>query len=109
MGLGQNETTRGLLVVVFVSVYQGSILGTYFRPTSIYSPGVFGCSQHWGPVLRGCPLPFAPGMLVPGAPQVGQVARSELGAGRLCPGVRGARCRGEAPGTGVVFGGLRRK
>ena len=30
MGTGQNSTTRGPLIVVYVSSYQGSILGTYF-------------------------------------------------------------------------------
>ena len=30
MGVGQNSATRGLQVLVIVSVYQGAILGTYF-------------------------------------------------------------------------------
>ena len=29
-GMGQNEATRGPLVLVFVSICQGSILGPYF-------------------------------------------------------------------------------
>ena len=30
LGMGQNQTTRGPQVLVHVSIYQGSILGTYF-------------------------------------------------------------------------------
>ena len=29
-GMGQNQTTKGLLVSAFVSIYQGSMLGSYF-------------------------------------------------------------------------------
>ena len=32
MGVGQNETMRGLQVLVHVVTYQGSILGTIFDP-----------------------------------------------------------------------------
>ena len=30
LGMGQNETISGPQVLVFVSIYQGSVLGTYF-------------------------------------------------------------------------------
>ena len=30
MGMGQNKTTRGPQVLVFGSIYQGSIFGTHF-------------------------------------------------------------------------------
>ena len=33
--MGQNSSTRGPQVLVHVGLYQGSVLGTYFRPTSI--------------------------------------------------------------------------
>ena len=37
--MGQNEA-RGTQVLVQVSVYQGSILGTYFWPTAIFPAGL---------------------------------------------------------------------
>ena len=30
MGMGQNQTTKGPLVLAFVSIFQGSILGFHF-------------------------------------------------------------------------------
>ena len=39
MGMGQNETARGPLVFVLVSIYQGSILGLpFFGGFRIFDP-----------------------------------------------------------------------
>ena len=37
MGMGQSYITRGPQVFVLGSIYQGSIFGTHFGPTAIYS------------------------------------------------------------------------
>ena len=40
MAMGLNETTGGPQVLVHVSNYQDSILGTYFSPTGMFQGGM---------------------------------------------------------------------